>query len=183
MAGSDPADIGMQAIIEAIKKGLPITVKKLDKRALLVIRERSKGVLYASLVESSEGGDECSYVVLDSDYVSVWGVKVALICRGEIKEYYPYMVPMAVKQHPHLLSPFEADIWSRRIALSSKLRPIDKYPEVLRPFRVLGADIMYLDETMDYAAVRNDGVILAWYNEFTGRLDDATKYLAAMGLL
>jgi len=178
----EPANIAVSTVREALRRGFPVAVKRLDKRTILVLNDKGKGVLYASLIQSGETSN-CSYLVLDSDYVSAWGVKVALVCGDGVKEYYPYMVPVAIGHHPHLLSTFEVDVWSRRLSLVDKrLLPATKAPRVLAPFQALGAEIMYLPDTMDYVVKRND-VVLAWYNEFTGKLDDATKYLALMGLL
>ena len=177
------AGLAMGAIREALRRGFPIAAKRIDKRTILVFNDKGKGVLYASLIPASEKGEDCNYLVLDSDYVSVWGVKIGLICGEEVKEYYPYMVPAAVGHHPHLLSTFEVDVWSRRLSLvDKKLVDAKKYPEILAPFQALGAKVMYLPDTMDYVAKRGD-LVLAWFNEFTKKLDDATKFLALMGLL
>ena len=177
------ASLAIEAVKEALRRGFPIAAKRIDKRAILVFNDRGKGVLYASLVPASEMGEDCNYLVLDSDYVSVWGVKVGVICGGELKEYYPHMVPVAVGHHPHLLSTFEVDVWSRRLSLvDKKLVDAEKYPEILAPFQALGAKVMYLPDTMDYVAKRHN-LVLAWFNEFTKKLDDATKFLALMGLL
>ena len=179
----EPASLAIEAIREALRRGFPIAAKRIDKRTILVFNDKGKGVLYASLIPASEKGDDCNYLLLDSDYVSIWGVKIGLICGEKVKEYYPYMVPAALGHHPHLLSTFEVDVWSRRLSLvDKKLVNVEKYPEVLAPFQALGAKVMYLPDTMDYVAKRGD-LVLAWFNEFTKKLDDATRFLALMGLL
>ncbi len=174
----EPARLAYKVFLEALRKGLPLEPKVIGREALLVRNDRGMGVIYSRLLEGEDG----VYLTASADMYSVWYMKIGRVEGEELVEIYLASVPPVLAQHPHLFSTFEVDVWTRRFQLLSKLQPAGRVPPVLAPYRALGARVMELSDTGDYAAVKGD-VIIAWYNEYTGKLDDASKYLLKLGLL
>ncbi len=166
-----PGEAALEAFRRAVACGLPLAARLLGPS--LVVETRSgRGVLYVQLLEG--GG-----VALSAEPGSPWNVVVAEL--GDPPRFYPERVPHAVAQREELMSPIEADVWRLRISLVGRLEPAGEPPPVLRPYLALGGRVMLLPETRDYAVVVGRAVV-AWYNEVTGRLDDALPYQLAMGL-
>lgn len=173
------ADYAMVAFIEAIKRGFPIYAKKFMSDVILVRNRHGRGILYVNYVDASDGS---RYVTVAADKYSIWGVRVVRVRDGEIIEVNPHLVPDAVGQHIELVSTFEVDVWSKRLKLFESGSLVNDVPEVLRPFKKVGAEIRYVEETFDYVVVFN-GVAPVWYNKLTGKIDDSREWQKAMGLL
>jgi hypothetical protein len=186
MTGLDASEYTFKAIIEAIRLGFPVYVKRLVRGAFLFRRENGgKGVVFSSWVPGEEEGYR--YAALSIEPVTVWKHKVAKVsASGEVIELYPFNVARTAGQYVALFSTFEADVWYRRLlAYWRKAYTVtDSYPSIVRGFvSKCGCDtVLYFRETGDYALVK-DGKVYAWFNLFTGRLDDSRPYLRAAGLL
>jgi hypothetical protein len=168
-----PQELALTAIRRAVALGLPVVARELPSEAILVRSRRGQGILYAFEVQDA--------IALAPIPYSSWHVVVARMDGGRVS-LDPSAVPLALAQLEDVMSPVEADAWRLRISLVGRLRSVDRVPPVMEPYRALGAKIMWLAETMDYAAVLGE-IVLAWYNEVTGRLDDAVEFQLAMGLL
>jgi len=173
------AEYAMAAFVEAIKKGFPVHDKAFMNDVILVRSNYGRGLLYVNYIDLDDGS---RYITVAADKYSIWGVRVARVEDEKIVEVNAYLVPDAVGQHAGLISTFEVDIWGRRLKLLSRGHRVDKAPDILRPFKKVGAEIMYIDETFDYLVVFGD-VVPVWYNRLTGRIDDSRKWQKAMGLL
>jgi len=170
-----PADAAMEVFREAVRLGFPALFKRLSSTIVLVSNERGKGTLHTWLLDTG-------YLVASSEPNSAWYLKLARLSGGRLVERYVASVPGVVGYHQHLISTFEVDVWTRRLSLAGRLRPCGCLPPRLAPYRALGAEVLELAETGDYAA-RLGSLIVAWYNPAVDKLDDAFKYQAAMGLL
>ncbi|KSW11841.1 hypothetical protein CF15_03300 [Pyrodictium occultum] len=173
------ADYAVEVFREAVRRGFPAHAKRLTADSILVRTRHGKAALFASTIDA---GDGSYYLALAAEKYSIWGVRVARIAGGRIVEVNVHLVPSAVGQHAVLMSTFEVDVWHKRLALMGKAVPVDDAPPALRPLVELGGEVRFLRDTMDYFAVV-EGVVPAWYNEVTGRLDDAREWQKAMGVL
>ncbi len=172
----DAAGLALKVFIEAVRRGFPYRFRRVSNSIVGVESPRGKGVVFVRVVESR------LLVAQPDPYTAWYAVLAELDSRFRLSRMFPENVPRALVHNEHLISSFEVDVWSRRLSLYPRLRRADNTPPLLMPYRVLGAEIMFLEETMDYAAVV-DGVVVAWYNEATGRLDDNLANARAMGLL
>ena len=171
----DASSLAMRVFREAVRRGFPYGFRRVSASVVSVWNSRGRGSVYVRLVEDK--------LVAASDPYSPWHVPLARLVNGELVDLAPWNAPRAIAHNDHIISSFEVDVWSTRLRLVERLVWVDRWPSRLEPYRLLGARLGFLPETMDYAVVLPDGTVVAWYNEVTGRLDDATPYLTAMGLL
>jgi hypothetical protein len=172
-----PSHLAAKALREAIKAGFPIEFRVSSDKVLIVKNRRGAGIIYATLKIE----EDILQVRASAEPYSVWHYTIAIIKGDMFKPILPN-IPRVVAQHPNLLSSAEADVWAHRLSNLDKLIPADSVPSVLSPYRALGAKVYYLQETGDYVAMK-EGVIIAWYNIYTGKLDDNMEYLLKHKLL
>ncbi len=180
----DPSIYVYENFREAVRRGFPVYAKRLVRGAILARNERGKGVFFSRLIEEESG---TLLVVAGREQYTIWNVKMARIRPdGSIVEYFPYNVPGLVSQYITMLSTWEADVWTRRLALVDKAQPISsrEAPEAVRKVAMEKnvEHVLYVKELEDYALERS-GVVVAWVNVLTGAVDDAEEYAKSMGLL
>ncbi len=180
------AEYAYRAIIEAIRWGFPVYVKRLVRGAFLFRRDNGgKGVVFSSWVPGEE--PSYRYAALGIEPVTVWKNKVAKVSvEGALLETYPFNVARTAGQYVTLFSTFEADVWYRRLlaAWRGEYRLAESYPTIVaEAVSRKGCDkVLFFPELSDYALLRGEAVV-AWFNMFAGRLDDVEHYVKAAGLL
>ena len=186
-----PGEYAYRAILEAVRLGYPVYVKRLVRGAFLLRRPGGgKGVLFSSWLPGEEEGFD--YVALSIEPVTVWKHKVAKVSSGgDLLELYPFNVAKAAGQYASLFTTHEADVWYRRLLAFWKR----SYEEARSPptvVRELARDVssrlgcapvvVHFVELGDYAVICR-GLVVAWFNLFTGRTDRSEEFLRAAGLL
>jgi len=185
MAPEEAGEYAYRAILDAIRIGFPVYVKRLVRGAFLLRREGGgKGVVFSGWVPGEEPGQR--YVTLGAEPVTVWKYRVAKVAGGDVVETYPFNVAKTAGHYVDLFSTFEADVWYRRLLAfwRGEYSSAENPPTIVKRLaEKMGCrTVLFFPGLEDYVVLCNN-VAVAWFNVFTGKVDDVRGYVRAAGLL
>ncbi len=160
-----------RVFMQAARSGVPIYVIEAKRNYILVETPYGKSGYIVRILKDLDN-PSVRYLAVAIDYGIGEVILVEMSDKGEIRQTYPWRVPIAVALNIDMFSNYEADVWSRRIYWVE-----NNQLEILEDIGDLQV-LRHREQPCITVRLKREGLHVGWYNTLMGSLDCSKEWIA-----
>lgn len=155
----------------AARSGVPIFVAEAKRNIIMVETPLGRAPYIIRILKDIDRSRH-RYIAVSIDYGIGEVILVEIDDEGEIKQVYPWRVPIAIALNIDMFSNYEADVWSKRIYWVEN-NQFNLVKEI--------GDIQVVKQPIEpclAVRLKEEQIYLGWYNTLVGSLDCSGEWIS-----